>query len=309
MFRIAAFPGTTTYAIQDPSVAARFDRSPERSARTRRDPDRSTGPPRRRIETTGAGRLGAVDGLGDRNRSLSPESSTVWDTIFTTLTPDPRAPSADSSFASATASASASQSRSQNTATTSRTSFADPSAADDHPCEIGDLSESDAEMDQEPPAARPEHPSRVVPSRHRRFVSALDSNEGSSTSYVRAEIADRPTLHFNGRPDRVPSAGAARDRLQPWGWHSARIRPLPRSGLESPAEGQATTDALTREGSEDAFGNFEQSDVDPPSGSQSTDEPSWAGMQRIVRRLVERRDIPDEWWAEAGLSRTTPDNV
>ncbi len=27
------------------------------------------------------------------------------------------------------------------------------------------------------------------------------------------------------------------------------------------------------------------------------------GMQRIVRNLARREDIPDEWWAEAGLSR------
>ena len=29
----------------------------------------------------------------------------------------------------------------------------------------------------------------------------------------------------------------------------------------------------------------------------------WAGMQRIVRSLARREDIPDGWWAEAGLSR------
>lgn len=27
-------------------------------------------------------------------------------------------------------------------------------------------------------------------------------------------------------------------------------------------------------------------------------------MQRIVRNLARREDIPDEWWAEAGLSRS-----
>ena len=30
------------------------------------------------------------------------------------------------------------------------------------------------------------------------------------------------------------------------------------------------------------------------------------GMQRIVQRLARREDIPDEWWAEVGLSRTIP---
>lgn len=33
---------------------------------------------------------------------------------------------------------------------------------------------------------------------------------------------------------------------------------------------------------------------------------SMGGMQRIVQRLAHREDIPDEWWAEVGLSRTIP---
>lgn len=44
-------------------------------------------------------------------------------------------------------------------------------------------------------------------------------------------------------------------------------------------------------------------------GTQSGDDPlellgGVGGMQRIVRNLAAREDIPDEWWAEAGLSRT-----
>lgn len=57
-----------------------------------------------------------VDGLGDRQRSLSPE---MWDTLLTTLTPDPEPPSLNSSFASGPTS------RTQSTAATS---FPTPSA-------------------------------------------------------------------------------------------------------------------------------------------------------------------------------------
>lgn len=39
-----------------------------------------------------------------------------------------------------------------------------------------------------------------------------------------------------------------------------------------------------------------------PSSNARSDE-DWTGMQRIVRRLAHREDIPDEWWAEVGLSR------
>lgn len=63
----------------------------------------------------------ATDGLGDRERSISPaaenDTTDAWDTMLTTITPDVQLPSFDSSFTSAAASASASFSvgRSQNT--------------------------------------------------------------------------------------------------------------------------------------------------------------------------------------------------
>ncbi|SPN97510.1 uncharacterized protein DNG_01024 [Cephalotrichum gorgonifer] len=43
---------------------------------------------------------GLPDGLGDRERSMSPDPNGTWDTLLTTLTPDPQPPSAGSSFAS-----------------------------------------------------------------------------------------------------------------------------------------------------------------------------------------------------------------
>jgi hypothetical protein len=33
-------------------------------------------------------------------------------------------------------------------------------------------------------------------------------------------------------------------------------------------------------------------------------EDDWAGMQRIVSSIVRREDVPDDWWADAGLTRT-----
>jgi hypothetical protein len=38
----------------------------------------------------------------------------------------------------------------------------------------------------------------------------------------------------------------------------------------------------------------------------AADSDNWGGMRHIIRRLARREDIPDEWWAEAGLSRTFP---
>ncbi|OJD29961.1 uncharacterized protein BKCO1_6900031 [Diplodia corticola] len=48
---------------------------------------------------------GTLDGLGDRERSLSPPAD-PWETMLTTITPDAQLPSRDSSFTSAAASAS-----------------------------------------------------------------------------------------------------------------------------------------------------------------------------------------------------------
>ncbi|PGH22922.1 hypothetical protein AJ80_02971 [Polytolypa hystricis UAMH7299] len=67
-----------------------------------------------------------LDGLGDRERSLSPSDESdehdPWETLLTTIRPDDNLPSADSSFTSATATASSALSRN-----TGRTSFANSS--------------------------------------------------------------------------------------------------------------------------------------------------------------------------------------
>ncbi|SPQ21984.1 efeca579-ab4c-4eba-8b90-5d7f5a472828 [Thermothielavioides terrestris] len=163
---------------------------------------------------TGLGTLGGVDGLGDRNRSLSPEGDNVWDTLLSTLTPDPQPPSVGSSFASATASASAAATQSNATAS-SRTSFTTQDTAEesafDPPCDSGcDNSDTEGDDDEDEMDA-------IQPPRRRRTYAEVvrDSND---------------------------------DPLELLG------------GI--------------------------------------------GGMQRIVRNLARREDIPDEWWAEVGLSRT-----
>ena len=55
-----------------------------------------------------------MDGLGDRDRSLSPEGGAAWDTLLTSITPDPQPPSAGSSFASSSAAAAAASSSSNS---------------------------------------------------------------------------------------------------------------------------------------------------------------------------------------------------
>lgn len=155
-----------------------------------------------------------ADGLGDRDRSLSPEGDGVWDTLQSTLTPDPQPPSIGSSFASVV-----SVNASDSNATTSvNTSMTTPNEEIEPPCDpVADSPGSDGEDNAE------ERPSR---------------------------------------------------QTSPW-----------RSYADVVADAQ----------SGQSFESAETND---------TDREWLSGMHRIVRGLATRADIPDEWWAQAGLSRS-----
>ncbi|KAK1827872.1 hypothetical protein QBC39DRAFT_360739 [Podospora conica] len=156
----------------------------------------------------------SFDGLGDRNRSLSPEGDHVWDTLLTTISPDPQPPSVGSSFASASASASATASQGAATGS-SRTSFAGPVEVDELLASFEPQCESGCETSSD--------------------------TEGDDEEYEMPQIIHLP--YSRSYADVTRSTGG---------------------------------------GSNDNIGGF----------------------QRIVMRLAQREDIPDEWWAEAGLSRT-----
>lgn len=157
-----------------------------------------------------------VDGLGDRNRSLSPEDEGVWDTLLSSITPDPQPPSVGTSFAST--SAPASGSTSQNTDTSAHSSHTNATA----PTTIEAL-----EFDFEPPCE--------------------SGGDNSDTEGEDDDFSQLTLQRFRSYAD------------------------------------------VTRSQRED-------DDLDPMGDV--------ASMQRIVRNLARREDIPDDWWADVGLSRT-----
>lgn len=173
---------------------------------------------RARRSTPGDATLEArFDGLGDRNRSLSPEGDGVWDTLLSSITPDPQPPSVGTSFASTSAATSQPSTASgANSANSSRTSLAD-----------GPDGSYSAEMIG--------------------FAEACESGgDNSDTEGDEDEEARENILRRFGR-----SHGDMAER--------------------------------------------DDEDMEVFGGVES--------MQRIVRNLARREDIPDEWWAEAGLSR------
>lgn len=100
-----------------------------------------------------AARQNMVDGLGDRDRSMSPDgtSGAGWDTLLTSITPDPQPPSAGSSFASASSAIAAASTTTSGpaSASTSMTSMG-PSQETHvlHDCDMSD-SGSSSDSDEE----------------------------------------------------------------------------------------------------------------------------------------------------------------
>ncbi|TVY71313.1 hypothetical protein LSUE1_G005715 [Lachnellula suecica] len=103
--------------------------------------------PRRMMRPSVSARL---DGLGDRDRSLSPEGPAAWDTLLTSITPDPQPPSSGSSFASAP-SAIAAASSAGSAPVSANTSMTSIGPADEtpvlHDCDISDSGSTSDEED------------------------------------------------------------------------------------------------------------------------------------------------------------------
>lgn len=184
------------------------------------------GPPARTSRTNlerarRSAREAYVDGLGDRDRSLSPENGAVWDTLLTSITPDPQPPSAGSSFTSAAAAASSSTASAAASASTSMTSTG-PSD-EQTPARDCDVSESGSNTEEEE-----------------------DDDMYGLSNFVRSNGA------------------------QTWRSYAEAV-------LAPPDEASANDIMNDGEG--------------------------LGGMRSIISRLAERDDIPDSWWASAGLSR------
>lgn len=174
----------------------------------------------------------AIDGLGDRQRSLSPDGERegdAWDTLLSTITPDANLPSNDTSFSS---------------------TF--PSAAD--VSRDGTSRRSGASQTQ---------PSPPLSS----YGRTLNPNPGS------LHPCDFPSDYEDEDIDLIIAA---------WDRRLARRRS---PGLHSTMSSHPPIPSLPLPFSDSGDSDIQQ-------------------MQSILDRLARREDIPDDWWASAGLSRT-----
>jgi hypothetical protein len=260
-------------------------RHPERRARTNPQTRLARFNMIRRGQTSRRG----VDGLGDRDRSLSPE---VWDTLLSTLTPDPQPPSASSSFASAAAS----QTAAPSSITTPPTVDADMAA--DGPCDSG-CENSDGEDE-------------MYRSASRRSQSAL-RRENEIQEYNLDGATDGPVLRSSrqgsARRTAGPDGPIGSSRQGSADDTTGRARgALPLSHLLHPAPRDGWVGRLSVGASDEEHGDDDAPRDREGSTSQnaSGNDEDIRGMRRIIRSLSQRQDIPEEWWAEAGLRRTLP---
>lgn len=180
-----------------------------------------------------AGSPESFDGLGDRDRSFSPDSP--WDTLSTTIAPDPQPPSIGSSFVSNSTTANSGRSTIISASTTATS--VDGANVSPFNC---DNSESEG--------------------------SNTDADEDDSLPQLRARNAISYAAVVASR-----RLGAQRHR----------------------ARADANGDHNLWQFETGAFRRHAESLTD---------------LQRIVGRLAARGDIPDSWWAGAGLSRIISDS-
>lgn len=212
----------------------------ERMRETRARPPR----PRSRREEVDQQRS-AIDGLGDRLRSTSPddERDDAWETLLTTITPDASLPSTDSSFTSAAA-LSANPTRAPGS----------PRSAPSQPASQGPS--ATVHMILEP------YPEFLNPCDFPDYTTGSDTEPEADFDLRASESRNR-----HRRRSLLFGVGSTQDS-QP---------PIPRLSRTSTL---------------------------PSISSLLSDPSSDVDMNTILDRLLHREDVPDEWWAAAGLSRT-----
>ncbi|KGQ00902.1 hypothetical protein PAAG_12446 [Paracoccidioides lutzii Pb01] len=222
----------------------------------------------------------------DEDEDDDDDEHNMWETLFTTITPDDNLPSFESSFTSATASASTAPTRSS--ANSSQTTL---------PSSIGVANPTRLFIPLESFADQGNH------------CDFLSSSEGSDTE---------PESDMERDPARARVA--YRHRYQP-----RRPSPLPTTTTTTSAISSSLLSISTLPSREDSSQqqqresrqHQQQQSNTPTETDSSTPTPSSFNVsfgqsnvledlhqvQAIIDRLSRRQDIPDEWWAAVGLSR------
>jgi hypothetical protein len=227
-----------------------------------------------------------VDGLGDRERSISPVVDDHWETMLGSVAPDPIAPTAESSFASAAASASFSNSHpssragsdNSNSASSSRTHLTVPSRrqsfAFDQFLRICDTSEDDSASDTE--AEEEETGPESIGLRRR---SGLGSG-------------------FHDPPQHHPHA-LSRDQRDILRVSTSYVRSFYGEVAPSNLDFQSERNTQASDTPEERSTVAEDLSLDQ----------ELRDARALLERLTRRDDISDDFWASVGLRRPLADRI
>ncbi|KAF2625320.1 hypothetical protein BU25DRAFT_412759 [Macroventuria anomochaeta] len=259
--------------------------------------------------------ISTLDGLGDRERSNSVSSTSSnlpWQTFLSTVVPDPVAPTAESSFASAAASASftASSSRASSSnshsAASERTHLTVPSRRASpgasrrpgphvaesfaHACESSDEGGSTASDTEDEAATNPLSRRRMRPSYFadeppspRRYGRSVMDTGIDARRYVRSYYSDATSHGIPYEPDR------------PRGSH-----------IDGPVDGPQITEQ-EQEQEQDSFATVDEEATSTSPASPLDQE--LRDARSLLERLTRRGDIGEDFWASVGLTRSFADGV
>jgi hypothetical protein len=263
----------------------------------------------------------ALDGLGDRNRSVSPfHDQLQWDSFLTTVVDDPVAPTAGSSFASAAASASftnshpSSRAGSANSAASSQTHLTVPSRRPSPPqneqfMRACDTSEDDSASDTE------EEEMDVRGSIRRRTVAEAIRNRLSISESTAPRRRMRPSYFSNEPPARDTDRYSLRviDQSRD---SSEVIRSFYHSGIWRDADTEAAQRPQIPQldgPAEEPASASENESIPPLVQADSLQPPpldqELRDARSLLERLARREDVSDDFWASVGLTRSFADPI
>ncbi|KAH8730120.1 hypothetical protein GQ44DRAFT_700852 [Phaeosphaeriaceae sp. PMI808] len=268
--------------------------------------------------------VSTIDGLGDRERSLSPPSENLpWDTFLSTVVPDPHVPTAESSFASAAAAASFSNSQpssragSANTsASSSQTHMTVPSRRHSPPtneqfmraCDTSEddtASDTEVEDDEDGTAGIGEwfrlHYNPVNTRRHRPSLFADEPPRRDNERYSRRVMARSRDASSYVRSFYNPSHAPPRSL---------------RGVMSSPSRASRTRDVVDGPQLEQLDGAADgpvlagEEDIFPLiSMTFAPLDQELREARLLLERLSRREDVSDDFWASVGLTRSFADRV
>ncbi|KAF1940776.1 hypothetical protein EJ02DRAFT_220808 [Clathrospora elynae] len=265
-----------------------------------------------------------VDGLGDRTRSVSPFADHMqWDSFLTTVVPDPVAPTAESSFASAAASASFSNSHpssragSSNSATSSQTHITVPSRLPSPPpneqfMRACDTSEDDTASDTEEEETDVRGSIRRSNARHAivGYYNMSDATARAAAHATAPRRRIRPSYFSDEPPMRDTERYSPRVMEQSRD-ASAYVRSFYNSNSWRESEAQTERPQIPQlDGPANEPASISEEEIPPlaPVDLASRDQ-ELRDARLLLERLSRREDISDDFWASVGLTRSFTDPV